>query len=234
MVQIYHRFLTSTHIIKELSTMQLRLFLYLCILCISGDMLSMQENQYHIAIAQGATLTELIPFIAHQRLTVFKEYPYLYQGNFDGEYTYLSWFAQLPYSAVAVAYDGENPIGFLTGTACTDFERHFQGSMTLFQNAGLNPESYYYFSEVIVLPMYRNKSICRRLLEVLEQYACQQGFSAGCLTCEHHKYHPLKPIDYRELDPLFGKLGYKKTELTLLFDWDTMQIDGSIVKGSHP
>jgi len=214
--------------------MLLCLFFYLCIFCISGDLCAMQENRYHITIVHGEAITELIPFIAQQRLAIFKEYPYLYQGSLEGEYTYLTWFASLPHSAVAVAYDGENIVAFLTGTSFADFAHHFQGSLELFENAGLDPAIYYYLSEAIVLPEYRNKSVCRYLTHALEQHARARGFSAGCLTCEQHEHHPLKPAGYKELGPLFAKLGYHKTELTVFFTWDTIQSDGSIKAASHP
>lgn len=214
--------------------MSLCLFFYLCILCILGDLCAMQENSYHITIVQGDAIAELIPFIAEQRLAIFKEYPYLYQGNYEGEYMYLAWFASLPHSAVAVAYQNSQPIGFFTGTAFADFAPHFQGSFELFENAGLDPAIYYYLSEAIVLPEYRNKSLCRHMTQALEQYARARGFSAGCFTCEQHEHHPLKPAGYKELGPLFAKLGYRKTELTIFFAWDTIQLDGSIKAASHP
>lgn len=195
----------------------------------------MHAHQLPITIIEGIdSINTLIPFIATQRITMFKQYPYLYQGTSDGEYEYLSWFAQLPTSTVAVAYDGEIPIGFLTGSALIDFESHFHGSADLFRNAGLDSESYYYFGEVIVLPAYRDNSICRHLFAALEQHARDHGFSAVCFTCEQHEQHPLKPANYKELGPLFTKLGYSKTGLTILFDWDTIQPDGSIAKMFHP
>jgi ribosomal protein S18 acetylase RimI-like enzyme len=215
--------------------MQLRLWVYLFLLYSATTLCAGQDMPYSIIVIEGTdAIIKLIPFIAQQRITEFQEYPYLYQGNLTDEYSYLSWFAQLPSSAVAVAYDGDTPIGFVAGTAFSDFESHFQGSMELFKHAGLSPASYYYVSEAIVLAAYRDKSICRELVEVLEQHARQRGFLAGCFVCEHHEHHPLKPTSYKDLDPLFTKLGYQKTELTILFDWDTIQSDGSIARMSHP
>jgi hypothetical protein len=188
---------------------------------------------YTIKIITGAAeLKTLVPFIAQQRLSYFRDYPYLYQGKYEEEYTYLEWFSSLPYSAIAVVYHESKPVGFLTGTAFVDFDQHFEGSCSIFEKNALKPALYYYFSEII-LPEHHQQNLSSHLFFALENYAKSLGFSAGCFVDESHETHPLKPADYKPLDILWQKIGYKKSSITINFSWPTYQSNGPILQQKH-
>ncbi len=52
-------------------------------------------------------LTERIDDIARLRIAVFREWPYLYDGDLDYERQYLGRYAQSPGSVCVAAYDGD-------------------------------------------------------------------------------------------------------------------------------
>ncbi len=172
-------------------------------------------------------------FVSEQRLTAFSEYPYLYKGTPERENEYFSWFTQLPSSAIAVAYLEEKPVGFITCASFSDYSEIFQGAIAQFKELGLDPYSYFYISEVIILPEYRGNRLSRKLFEVIENHAKKSGFKACCFVTESHDVHPQQPKDYKSLTPLWNKLGYRKSLLFSTFTWLTIQINGSAVDQVH-
>jgi GNAT superfamily N-acetyltransferase len=188
---------------------------------------------YSMQLHQGQKLGKFARFIAEQRVTMFAEYPYLYQAAVEDDMPYTTWFSQLPKSAAVVAYYEDKPIGFIAGTSFKDFGEHFQGSVALFEDAQLNPESYFYISEVIIIPEHRGEGLSTQLFEVIENYAKQAGYTKACFVTESHKKHPLKPANYRDLGVLWTKLGYSLMNLFLQFSWPTLQTDGSSEMQEH-
>lgn len=192
-----------------------------------------KNSDYTIKIISKENVPSILHFVSELRIKFFRDYPYLYEGNLKEEMNYLNWFSKLQDTQIVVAYQGDKPIGFLTGTAFIDFNEHFSGSTAIFKNAGLNPTDFYYFSEIIILPEHRGKNISKKLFKVLENYATQKGYKAACLVNESYSFHPLKPSNYKSLDSYFQHLGYHSTPLIIHYTWPTLQKDGSSSNQEH-
>lgn len=178
-------------------------------------------------------LKPYLPFIAEQRINVYREYPYLYEGKLIEEIEYLEWFSRLKDSAVVIAFYNDEPVGFIAATALTAFDEHFKGSCDLFRAAGLPYQNYYYFSDAIVMPEHRHKSLLTHMAQAIEEHAQILGYTAGCFVCESHQKHVLKPNDYKELDSIFKKQGYTKTDMIISYYWATRLADGSSEIQTH-
>lgn len=184
--------------------------------------------QYTINILTGNELTKILPFVAQQRIIEFRLYPYLYAGSPEYEISYLKI-----YDVIAVVYYDQQPVGFLTGTSLIGSEPAFKGVIQLFEQADLHPENYFYFGEVIILPEHRGNSLGKKLFKVLEEYAYDHGYRAGCFITESHITHPLKPKNYKSHDDLWTSMGYIKSKLSLSLEWLTIQPDGSHIEQNH-
>lgn len=192
------------------------------------------SNPYSIKLLTNQEVTPLLPFVASLRINVFREYPYLYDGNFKEEMDDLEHCAQLPHNAIAIAYHKNTPIGFLYGIPLVEFQSHFENPVIdLFKEKNLQPETCYYFADVIILPEHRGNHLTKKLFDVLEAYAQENGYSSASFITENHEVHPLKPVDYKSLAPLWTYLQYKKTGLQSEGSWQTHQPDGSIKKQKH-
>lgn len=205
----------------------------LLVLVLMSLSMKSKSDSFTIKVLVNSELQKILPFIVEQRIALFREYPYLYEGNAKEENTYITWFSKLPHSAVAVAYLGKNPVGFITGTGFTGFSEHFEGSIDLFKRADLNPSAYYYIAEIVILPSYRGNHLSKRLFDALEAYAYKCGYTASCFVTESHDVHPLKPKNYRSLKPLWTGLGYAKSSLFIHFSWLTIQPNNSAVQQEH-
>lgn len=181
------------------------------------------DTGYHIRLLMGDAIQEIIPFVITQRIDQYREYPYLYEGSIEEETESLRIFAQLPQSAVAVAYHEDKPVGFITGTPLIGYGHHFEGSIQAFENDGKNPKDYYYFADVLILPEHQGKSLATRLFEIFEAHCRNLGFPYISFVSESHAEHPLKPADYKEVDLIWQHFGYQKTNIVIYISWNTIQ-----------
>lgn len=191
------------------------------------------NSTYNLRLLTGKAIQEIIPFLVAQRIEMYREYPYLYEGSRTVEEECLQQFAQLPSSAVAIAYLDDEPVGFIIGASLADYDQHFIGSIEAFKSNGKNPNEYYYFADVLILPAHKGKSLATRLFALFEEYCANLGFLYACFVSESHVEHPLKPIDYNEVDLIWQHYGYQKSNIKIYFSWNTIQPDGPAQEQLH-
>ena len=172
-------------------------------------------------------------FLVQQRIREFKEYPYLYQADIQEENQYAQWLVQLPDTALAVAYEYDQPVGFISGTAFKDFDTHFKGSIDTFKSKGLNPEDYFYLAEAIITPSYQKIKLCGQLYRILENHVRNLGYKAICFVTESHASHPLKPRGYDSLEDMYHYAGFQKSDISIKFNWLTIQERGEPKDEEH-
>ena len=61
-----------------------------------------------VARLTGASLKTALPELARLRITVFRDWPYLYDGTLEYEQGYLAKFAEAEGAVVVAAYDGRD------------------------------------------------------------------------------------------------------------------------------
>lgn len=172
-----------------------------------------------IKIVQGKAVTPYIADLAGLRTTVFRAFPYLYEGSEDYEASYLATYAQSPESLFVLALDGEKIVGASTGVPMTDASDVFKAP---FVDAGIDPQKVFYFGESVLLSTYRGRGLGVRFFEEREAYARQLGRFDWCAFCavERPRYHPLCPADYVPLDDFWGKRGYThRADLRMMLAW---------------
>lgn len=205
---------------------------YLLTLCLIMSSPIAFANEFSIKILVGSQMEEIVPFWAHIRLTFFNEYPYLYDGTLEASHAYCREVMSYKDAAAIVAYSNNEPIGILTGTSMASYSQHF-GEPDAFRAMGIDPNTLYYFGDVIILPEYRGNGLTRCLFQGLESWIVAHGYVSGCFVTESHASHPLKPLGYRELDSLWVALGYRKTHINAQYEWNTIQPAGPSRKQEH-
>jgi GNAT superfamily N-acetyltransferase len=161
----------------------------------------------------GAGLRQALPQLARLRITVFRDWPYLYDGTLEYEQEYLSKFAAAENAVIVAARDGEEIIG--TATAAP-LREHTDEFVPLFERTGFDPDKVFYFGESVLLPAYRGRGLGHAFFDHRERHA--RSASAGNGTYSHTAFcgvvrrddHPLRPSDYRPLDGFWTKRGYAK------------------------
>jgi GNAT superfamily N-acetyltransferase len=166
----------------------------------------------------GAAVEPVIADLARLRIAVFRDFPYLYDGDLDYERKYLRKFARLPESTVVIARDGDAIVGASTALPMVNAGEEV---MKPFRQCGLDPADFYYFGESVLSPAYRGQGIGVAFFTRREERARALGFRhATFCAVDRPADHPLRPGDYVPLDAFWTRRGYaKRPDLVATFDW---------------
>ncbi|MBE9606534.1 GNAT family N-acetyltransferase [Acetobacteraceae bacterium H6797] len=178
----------------------------------------------------GPALEPFLSDLAALRIAVFREWPYLYEGDAVYERGYLRSYAESPGAAVIVAFDGEKPVGAAT---CQPMTQTHGPVADTFRAAGYDVGQWCYFGESVLLSAYRGQGAGVRFFAEREAHAQRIGLDR-CTFCAviREPTHPLKPRDYLPLDAFWMKRGYaKRPDLVCHFDWNEI---GAEAETSHP
>lgn len=167
----------------------------------------------------GDAIGPFLDALAQLRITVFREWPYLYDGDMDYEKTYLETYSRSPESLFVLVMDGETIVGASTGIPMADETEDFKRP---FEAQGYDPEGIFYFGESVLLPEYRGRGLGVRFFEEREAYARELGrFSWTCFCAvERPADHPRRPPEHVPLDAFWHRRGYAKhPELATTYTW---------------
>ena len=167
----------------------------------------------------GAEIASVFDDLAQLRITVFRAFPYLYEGSFDYEKEYLKVYSEAENAFLFAVYDGAKMVG---ATTCIPLINETSEVQEPFINVGIDLENVFYFGESILLPEYRGLGLGHRFFDEREAHA--RSFEACKITCfcsvVREENHPLQPFDYQPLDKFWTKRGYQKEfSLKSTFEW---------------
>lgn len=188
-----------------------------------------------VQVIRGADCQSQMSMLCTLRLNTFIEFPYLYVGNEYYEEMYVSCYPKNPDSLIFLFYfkadrDAESQLaGILTGTPLTNLSEDDPEIFGAFNDAGLEISQHYYVGEAIILKPFQNKKILQNLATQFEAEIKHLGYKyATFITVEREQDHPLRPIDYVDTAFLWHKLGFTKTMMRSIYNWPTLQPDGSV------
>ena len=157
-------------------------------------------------VLTGDALEAALDAVADLRITVFRDWPYLYDGDRDYERQYLQSYRDSEGAILVGAFDGDRLIGASTGTPLADHADDFAAA---FADTGYALDQVFYCAESVLLPGYRGHGIGHRFFDAREDHARRLGlqYAAFCAV-QRPEDHPLRPVDYRALDPFWRGRGY--------------------------
>lgn len=166
----------------------------------------------------GVQFADWIEPVADLRIRVFREFPYLYDGEAGYERCYLQHYQQSAGSVLVLALDQDQVVGASTGLPLQEADEAFQRP---FRQQGMPLESIYYFGESVLLPAYRGQGAGHHFFNERERVARQLGFTITTFCAVvRPQQHPARPADYRPHDEFWGKRGYQcRPDLECEFPW---------------
>ncbi len=167
----------------------------------------------------GAAMRPHLPALVRLRIAVFREWPYLYDGVYDEERVHLSKAAESRRGGLAVAFDGDAPVGCSTCLPLAEADAVVQAP---FRAAGLDPARYFYFGESVLLPRYRGQGVGVAFFSAREAHARQSPDADYACFCavERPADHPLRPAGAMPLDAFWQRRGYTHhPELACTLRW---------------
>jgi len=172
----------------------------------------------------------LVPDLARLRITVFREFPYLYEGSRAYEEKYLATYMNCPDSVAVVVRDGTRVVGASTGLPLVAETAEFRQP---FRAQGYRPSEIFYCGESVLLAEYRGRGLYRAFFEGRERHARALGgfrFMALCAVVRGDD-HPRRPPGYAPLDPVWQRFGYTRhPELVAQYTWQDLDEDAPSAK----
>lgn len=165
---------------------------------------------------------ELSPFItelAKLRINVFREFPYLYDGDLAYEKNYLKRYLKAQNSLVILAFHNDLLVGASTCLPLSEEDEEFRQPLI---KAGFNCERGVYFGESLILSEFRGQKLGHKFFALREEHAQSviDPLEFTCFCAVDRKGHSLTPKDYRPLDDFWMRMGYSRHEnLNVYYAW---------------
>ena len=178
-----------------------------------------------IRTCTGAGVAGHLADAARLRISVFREFPYLYDGDETAEREYLDGYAECPGSVFVVAMVEGRVFGISTGLPLISADPAFRRP---FEAAGMKPADWFYFGESVLAPEWRGRGIGHRFFDEREAHARSLGFFRTCFCAvERPAEHSLKPARYQPNDGFWNRRGYvKQPGLRARFSWRQVDSPG--------
>lgn len=152
-------------------------------------------------------------------MAVFREYPYLYEGDAAYEGRYLQDYAASSDFALVVARDGDRVVG--ASTALPLLHEHNVAVQQPFKAAGFDLPQVLYLGESVLQPEYRGLGIGARFFDEREAHARELGLTVTTFCAvERAPDDPRRPAGYVPLGAFWHKRGYQmRPDLVTTFSW---------------
>lgn len=164
---------------------------------------------------RGDAITPHLGALAALRIEVFRDWPYLYDGDAEYERGYLAVYRQ-PGAVVVGAFDGDRMVGAATAAPMAQHASDFAEAFSVEEIAGI-----YYLAESVLLPAYRGQGLGHAFFDAREAEARAQGFArfAFCSVIRPDD-HPARPSSPRSHDAFWRGRGYAPLEgVVARFSW---------------
>lgn len=167
----------------------------------------------------GDEILPWLPALAEMRMRVFREWPYLYDGDAAYEAEYLATYSRSPRSLFVLVFDGERVIGCSTGIPLRD---ETDACRAPFLAAGIDVGAVFYFGESVLDRRYRGLGLGHRFFDAREAFARSlpgvrmTAFCAVLRAADDAR----RPPGQRPLDAFWTARGYvRRDDLAATFDW---------------
>lgn len=136
-------------------------------------------------VLRGEDLARAIDDVARLRIAVFRDWPYLYDGDLSYERSYLQSYLESERSVVVGAFDGDDLVGASTGAPLADHAEDFAAA---FKGAGLALEDVFYCADRFCCPSTVGRgldigsSICARPTRRSWILQCPHSVASSALT----------------------------------------------------
>ncbi|MDR0810374.1 MAG: GNAT family N-acetyltransferase, partial [Gemmobacter sp.] len=153
-----------------------------------------------------AALDAALDDVARLRITVFRDWPYLYDGTLEYERDYLQTYRDSPGALLVGAFDGERLVGASTGTPMEDHAEDFAAAL---EPCGVPLDRIFYCAESVLLPAWRGRGLGHAFFDAREAHARALG-RTHCAFCSVKRPddHPMRPVTFRTNDAFWSKRGY--------------------------
>ncbi|AIT09265.1 hypothetical protein LO80_04300 [Candidatus Francisella endociliophora] len=177
-------------------------------------------------ILKGLEIDKFLNDVIDLRIKVFREYPYLYDGNLEYEREYFKDFIKDSTARVILVKDADKVVAVATSIAlsnahlCDDTHKPFV-------EKGYDVERFYYYGEIMIDQDYRNQGISKQIYQLREKEAKSLGFDKLCFATIIKDSDNI-PADYFDPNKMWKSMGFvERLDMRVECSWPKIQADGS-------
>ena len=159
----------------------------------------------------GPAIAAHVPALARLRMTVFHDWPYLYQGDEAEERAHLAAFAASPDAALVAAFLGDCAVGFST---CLPLRHEKANVRAPFEARGWDLTRFCYFGESVLLREQRGQGAGVAFFAGREAHARTLDGCDATTFCAVRRAadDPRRPADAAPLDEFWRHRGYARLD----------------------
>jgi len=167
-------------------------------------------------IIRGQEIENHIDQLGRFRIEIFREYPYLYDGDLDYERAYLNRYSRDTESFLLVIHDRLGFVGICTGMPLSGEDPDFRNAFV-----GESINEIYYIGEVMLRKDARGKKMGSKLFSTALSLIDSKKYKRVSLcTVDRGSNHPQCPESYCSPDYLWKKYGFEKSaHLVAFLSW---------------
>ncbi|GAB1408014.1 GNAT family N-acetyltransferase [Thermomonas brevis] len=188
------------------------------------------DDTISVEALTGDAVRAQLDAVAALRIAVFRDWPYLYEGDPAYEREYLDAYAAAPGSVLVLARAGEAVVGASTGIPLAQDGAAFQAP---FLERGIDPARVFYCGESVLLPWWRGRGIGHAFFDAREAHArALGGFDwIAFAAVDRDDADPRKPAGHRGNEAFWGRRGYvRQPGMTMRLHWN----EAGIGEVGHP
>lgn len=155
---------------------------------------------------EGAEIDGHIDAVAALRLAVFRDWPYLYDGQLAYERQYVASYRDHPGALLVAAFEDGRLVGASTSTPLEDLTAEFASP---FFDRGIPRDHVLWGPESALLPDWRGRGIGHRFFALREAHARALGRThVAFASILRPASHPARPEGARTNDAFWARQGY--------------------------
>lgn len=177
------------------------------------------KTDVRVLTFRGAEMTEWLDAVARLRVEVFRNFPYLYEGDAAYEKHYLSMYTRSADSLLVLVQADGQVVGASTGLPLGDAESAIQAP---FAERGIPVENAFYCGESVLLPAFRGLGLGHRFFDEREAHARSLGDIrwTAFASVDRADDDPRRPVDYRSNDSFWARRGYvQQPDMKVRLPW---------------
>lgn len=179
----------------------------------------MNHADIDLQVLHGEAIASRLEDIARLRIAVFRDWPYLYEGDAAYEAGYLRTYVDAPRSIAVLAMAGGEVVGASTGLPMADEDDAFRVPL---QQAGIDIDRVFYCGESVLLPAWRGRGIGHAFFDAREAHARALGGFAYCAfaAVDRESDDARRPPGHRDNDVFWRKRGYvRRDDIRMQLPW---------------